>query len=120
MFSKRGIIIADPACKALANQWIAEVTVANNSDPLSGIRFGLSQQPLLMYLLTDGAFNNNDAVIAEIRRLNARKQTRINTIAVFLTDAPASDRMVCEDVLRRIAQENGGRFKVVLTSELTQ
>ena len=60
------------------------------------------------------------AVVAETRRLNAAKKTRINTIAFFSPDAPASDRKACESVLRQIAEENGGRFKVVLTTDLTR
>ena len=73
-----------------------------------------------MYLLTDGAFDDNDAVVAEIRKLNASKQTKINTIAFLSPDAPASDRKACEDVLRTIASESGGQFKVVLTTDLTK
>ena len=119
-FSKQGMLPANPASKAKAYQWLQDMTVASNSDPIPSLRLVFSQKPQLMYLLTDGAFDDNDAVVAEIKRLNATKQTRINTIAFFSPDAPASDRKVCEDVLRRIADENGGRFKVVLTTDLTR
>jgi hypothetical protein len=112
--------VANPANKARAYQWLQEMTVASNSDPIPTLKLVFAQRPQLMYLLTDGAFDDNDAVIAEIKKLNAQKQTRINTIAFFSPDAPASDRKVCEDVLRRIAEENGGRFKVVLTTDLTK
>src|SRR5687767_13388581 len=118
-FSKQ-LQVANPANKARAYQWLQDMTVASNSDPIPTLKLVFAQRPQLMYLLTDGAFDDNDAVIAEIKKLNAQKQTRINTIAFFSPDAPASDRKVCEDVLRRIAEENGGRFKVVLTTDLTK
>ena len=57
---------------------------------------------------------------AEIRKLNSSKQTRINTIAFFSPSAPDSERKPCEDVLRTIASENGGQFKVVFTTDLTR
>ena len=119
-FAKQGMQAANPANKARAYQWLQDMTVASNSDPIPTLKLVFAQRPQLMYLLTDGAFDDNDAVIAEIKRLNGQKQTRINTIAFFSPDAPASDRKVCEDVLRRIAEENGGRFKVVLTTDLTK
>jgi hypothetical protein len=118
--SKQAMLVANPANKTKAYQWLQDMTVASNSDPIPSLKLVFTQKPQLMYLLTDGAFDDNDAVIAEIKRLNAQKQTRINTIAFFSPDAPASDRKVCEDVLRRIAEENGGRFKVVLTTDLTK
>ena len=118
--SKQAMLVANPANKAKAYQWLQDMTVASNSDPIPSLKLVFSQRPDLMYLLTDGAFDDNDAVIAEIKRLNAQRKTRINTIAFFSPDAPASDRKVCEDVLRRIAEENGGRFKVVLTTDLTK
>ena len=119
-FAKQGMLVANPANKARAYQWLQDMTVSSNSDPIPTLKLIFGQRPQLVYLLTDGAFDNNDAVVAEIRRLNAQKQTRINTIAFFSPDAPESDRKACEAVLRRIAEENGGKFKVVLTTDLTR
>ena len=119
-FSKRSMVVANPNNKSLAYEWLQQLTVASNSDPIPSLRLIFSQQPQLIYLLTDGAFDDNNAVIAEIRRLNNQKKTRINTIAFFSPDAHASDRKMCEDVLRTIATENGGQFKVVFTTDLTK
>ena len=60
-------------------------------------------KPQRVYQCLNRAFDDNDAVVADIRKLNASKQTKINTIAFFSPEAPASDRKVCEDVLRTIA-----------------
>jgi hypothetical protein len=112
------LIMANPNNKQKAYQYLQELTVKSNSDPIPSIKKAFEQKPQLVYLLTDGAFEDNDAVINELRKLNASKGTRINTIAFFSPDAPPSDRKVCEDVLRKIASENGGMFKVVLTTDL--
>jgi hypothetical protein len=114
------MLTASPRNVGLANDWLGQLQVASNSDPLPSLTFAFGQRPQLIYLLTDGAFDNNDVVVAEIRRLNVGKHTRVNTIALFSPDHPEGDRMVCEDVLRTIAKENGGQFKVVLTTELKQ
>jgi hypothetical protein len=112
--------VANPNNKSKAYAWLSELVVASNSDPVPSLKLAFSQKPQLIYLLTDGAFDDNDAVVAEIKRLNPEKRTRINTIAFFSPDAPASDRKACEDVLRAIATDNGGLFKVVLTTDLTR
>jgi hypothetical protein len=118
--SRDSMPMATPAKKENAFKWLSEETVASNSDPIPAIRLVFAQKPQLMYLLTDGAFDDNDAVVAEIRKLNANKAVKICTIAFFSPQAPESERKPCEDVLRTIASENGGQFKVVLTSDLTQ
>ena len=116
--SDKELLRADEKNKAAAYEWIARQQVASNSDPIPSLRLALSQRPHMLYLLTDGWFDDNDAVIAELRRSNAARRTRINTIAFFAPDAVEADRRMCEDVLKRIAADNGGRFRVVLTSDL--
>ena len=119
-FSQQSMVVANPSNKSKAYQWLQQLTVASNSDPIPSLKLVFAHRPQLIYLLTDGAFDDNDAVIAEIKRLNTDKRTRINTIAFFSPEAPASDRKMCEDVLRQIASENGGQFKVVFTTDLTR
>lgn len=117
-FSQKGLVMASANNKQIAYQFLQDLTVKANSDPLPSLKLAFSQKPQLLYLLTDGAFDDNDAVIKEIRSLNATKQTRVYTIAFFSPDAPPSDREVCERVLKAIASDNGGQFKVVLTTDL--
>jgi len=116
-FSKT-LAMANPNNKQRAYQFLDQVTVKASSDPIPSLRLAFSQKPQLLYLLTDGAFDDNDAVIAEIKKLNASKQTHIYTIAFFSPNSPESERKVCEEVLRSIANDNGGVFKVVLTGDL--
>jgi hypothetical protein len=114
------LLVANQVNKAKANQWLREENVASNSDPLPALKLAFQQKVQLIYLLTDGAFDDNELVVAELRKMNSSKRTRINTIAFFSPDAPPSDRKACEDVLRTIAADSGGQFKVVLTTDLTR
>jgi hypothetical protein len=112
------LVVANPVNKQKAYQYLQEVRERALSDPIKALKLAFSQQPQLMYVLTDGAFDDNDAVIAEIRKLNASKKTKINTIAFFSPDQQTAERKACEDVLRAIASENGGLFKIVYTTDL--
>ncbi len=114
----KSLVMANPNNKQRAYQFLDQVTVKAGSDPIVSLRLAFSQKPQLLYLLTDGAFDDNDAVVAEIKKLNATKQTHIYTIAFFSADTNDSDRKACEDVLKSIANDNGGQFKIVLTTDL--
>ena len=112
------LVVANPNNKQKAYQYLQEVRERAMSDPIKSLRLAFAQQPQLMYMLTDGAFDDNEAVINEIRKLNTGKKTRINTIAFFSPDQQTAERKACEDVLRTIASENGGLFKIVYTTDL--
>lgn len=116
----RTLVVANPNNKQKSYTYLEQVTVGSDSNPVPSLRLAFAQKPNLVYLLTDGAFDDNDAVVAEVKKLNASKQTRINTIAFFSPDAPQAERKACEDVLRKIASDNGGLFKVVYTTDLTK
>jgi hypothetical protein len=122
--SKGSLAVANPNNKQKAYDFLQNLGLGSDSNPIPGLKAALAQKPQLIYLLTDGDFETglstvtNKQVIDELRRLNADKKTRINTIAFFSPDAPQSERKVCEDLLRTIASENGGKFKVVLTTDL--
>jgi Ca-activated chloride channel family protein len=117
--SARELLAADEKNKAEAYAWLAAQDVASISDPIPSLRLAFAQGPEVIYLLTDGGFDNNDAVIQQIARMNAEKRTCVHTIAFLSPDAPAAEREKCARVLGKIASENGGRFKVVLTTSLT-
>jgi hypothetical protein len=66
-------------------------------------------------MLTDGDFPNNDEIIQEIRKLNASKKVKINTIA-FGEDTEQN----FHKFLKQIADENGGLFRHVREADLRQ
>lgn len=61
-----------------------------------------------IFLLTDGAFKDNEAVLAAIRKRNASKEVHINT---YLYGSSEDEDIV--RVMKTIAAENGGLFKIV-------
>ena len=66
---------------------------------------------MLIYLLTDGNFPDNAAVLATIRKLNVDKKVSINTYLYGRRPPEA------EKVMRLIAKENKGRYKYVSADE---
>jgi uncharacterized protein with von Willebrand factor type A (vWA) domain len=65
----------------------------------------------LIYMLTDGVFPDNDAVIKQIAQLNAKKEVLICT---FLYDDKSADAV---KVLQKIADDNRGHFRQVKSDE---
>jgi len=65
----------------------------------------------IIYMLTDGAFPDNDAVLAAIRAKNSRRDVLINTF-LYGWKPP-----IAEKVMTQIAAENGGRYKYVSPDE---
>ena len=65
----------------------------------------------MIYMLTDGAFPDNDAVLAAIRARNARGDVLINTF-LYGWKPP-----IAEQVMTKIASENGGQYHYVSPDE---
>ena len=65
----------------------------------------------IIYLLTDGVFPDNDAVIKELKKLNAKNEVQINTI---LYDDKSAEAV---KVLQKIADDSGGKFKQVKSDD---
>ena len=116
--NKGGLAAANPENKRQAYKFLDDVTTTSTSDPLPGLKIAFQNAPELMYILTDGDFPDNEAVLAEIRKLNAGpKKVKINTIA-FVNDKDTDTAFVT--LLETIAKENGGTFKHVAENELNQ
>ena len=102
--SDRGLLTGVAENKRRAHRFVEEVVPSGTTDPLPALELALRQKPELIYLLTDGDFPNNAAVLASIRRHNPGGRLRINTIA-FVERGDGY-----EQVLKTIAAENGGTF----------
>ena len=68
---------------------------------------GAKKRGKLIYLLTDGIFPDNEGVLRTIRARNKKKRVHINTF-LYGTKPPEA-----VDVMKRIAQDNGGRYRFV-------
>lgn len=108
--SRNELLMATPANKISAFDWISKSVSAGSTNPLPAIRMAFAQQPELIYVLTDGFDNvdNFDQVINEFRRLNPSRRVKVNTILVRSSD---DDQLA--KVLQTIATDSGGIFKAV-------
>jgi hypothetical protein len=109
------LLMANPDNKRRTYQFLNKVECRPQSDPIPGLQLAFKLKPQLIYLLTDGDFPDNPAVLAELRKLNAAKTVKINTIAFARPDDKDKEYV---KVLQTIAQEHGGQFKFVTAEEL--
>ena len=91
-------------------KFLEDVVTSGTSDPLPALRLAFDQQPDLIYVLTDGDFPNNNAVLESVRRLNRGNRVRVNTVA-FVNDKDTDTDFL--DLLKAVARENGGGFRRV-------
>src|SRR5688572_14937125 len=110
------LVVANPQNKQRVRQFIDQFqVVGKGTNPLPALQAAFAQKPQLVYFLTDGEFNNvvgYEQVLAEVRRLNADKTVKVNTIAFMSVDPKA------EEALQKMARENGGRFVKVSDRDL--
>ena len=110
------LVVANPQNKQKVRTFIEQFqVVGKGTNPLPALQAAFAQKPQLVYFLTDGEFNNvvgYEQVLAEVRRLNADKTVKVNTIAFMSEDEKA------EAALQTMARENGGRFVKVSDRDL--
>jgi hypothetical protein len=104
----------DPA-KKKAYEFLDNFSAIGSTNPLPAIEMAFKMQPQLMYVLSDGEFDNRVSyadVIKAVSGLNADKKVRVNTIMFGDRDPKA------EDALKQIATGNGGAYVSVTTDAL--
>ena len=116
---QRGLVLATPENKRKAFDFVEDSTASGTTNPIPAIRAAFAQKPQLIYVLTDGfdAVASYEEVVNEFRKLNPRKEVRVNTIMVQNHPEP---EQALVDVLKTIATENGGNFKIVKPDEMAQ
>jgi von Willebrand factor type A domain len=82
--------------------------------------FHMQTKPELVYLLTDGAFEDEGgpAVVAAIDQLNADRKVKINPILFLGSEIDPDELKDAAGTMKTIADENGGVFTQVSVSEL--
>jgi len=83
-------------------RWIAEFRARGTTKPLPALEAAISEQPDLIYFLTDGAVSKRD--LEKASRLNHRR-ARISTICIGVATS--------EQQLRFLSEQNGGTFTFV-------
>ena len=99
------MMAAVPINISWAEDWVNSVGMGGGTDPRKALKSGFSLKPDTVWLLTDGVFDNESGVLAQIRSANPKSTARINALAIM-------DRGG-EKVLKQIAKENDGTYRFV-------
>lgn len=109
-----GLLFASPDNKRKAYDFVDKTAPRGSTDPIPALQMAFKQGSELIYLLTDGDFPDNKAVLAELKKLNPEKKVHINTIAFLEHEGEY------EKVLKGIADDNGGIFRFVSEDDLNK
>lgn len=109
---------ATPEFKRKTAEFLERTSPVGETNPLPALQLAFQQKPDLIYLLTDGDFPDNKAVIDLIDQLNPARRVKINTILFVQNKAAALENAAFAETLKRIANDNGGQSKVANATEL--
>lgn len=109
------LLMATPDNKLRALDFIENVTPRGSTDPIPSLELAFKARPQLIFLLTDGDFPENSAVLNRISQLNREHRVKINTIA-FVGEGDSDTAFIA--VLQQIARDSGGIYRHVTQEEL--
>jgi hypothetical protein len=102
------MVPATEANKQAAYQFIDDIVAVGQTDPSDALKQAFALKPTAVYLLTGGEFDVKMAAL--IRKLNADGQVKVHTIAFLYRGG--------EELLKKIADQNGGAYKYVSEDDL--
>jgi hypothetical protein len=105
--------MATPRNKTAVFGFLDHLEFRDGTNPLPAMAEAFREKPQLVYLLTDGDFDNPDSsvVLAKIDAMNKDKTVRVNTVLLLQTKAEEQANQSFEAIMTKIAQDNGGTFK---------
>ncbi len=109
------LVPATRANKKEAARFLSDVTAKAQTDPIPALNRAFDvlrsarKRGRLIYLLTDGEFPDNEKVLRAIRAKNPSKKKKVY-INTFLYGTKPPEAV---GVMKRIAEENGGRYTFV-------
>jgi hypothetical protein len=109
----RRLVPATPEFKQVTYDFLSGILPEGATNPSPALMRAFQVQggpPELIYVLTDGDFD--ETILYDLRKWNPKKRTKINTIAFAYKTG--------EDLLKKIAEENGGRYRFVSMDEILQ
>ncbi len=110
------LIPATGDAKRRAFEFIRTMYIGPSSDPVAALGLAFKEHPDLIFLFTDGEFDNNMAVFDRLAKLNKDKRAKLNTILLLPSRESADDSQELargEKDLKKIAAEHGGMFRSV-------
>ncbi len=111
----QNLVIAKPDTKRQADQFLETIVPRAETNPLPALELAFKQKPDLIYLLTDGDFPDNNAVLKLIQQLDKDGKVKINTIAFVNEKDKDTDFMA---LLQKIAKDTGGVYRFVRENDL--
>ncbi len=114
---------AEPTVRREFFHWLDRKAPMGVTEPLPAVRRALELGPDVLFLFSDGFFD--DSVVTDITRANSGQRTRIYCLVFddqLLGDASALTPRETEGSrrLKRIAEANGGRVKIVTAKDLAR
>lgn len=109
------LLMATPENKLRALDFLENVAPRGSTDPIPSLELAFKAKPQLIFLLTDGDFPDNPAVLNRIGQLNRDHRVRINTIA-FVGEGDSDTAFIA--LLKQIARDSGGLYRHVTQEEL--
>jgi len=104
----RRLMAATARNRGIAMEFIDTVIATGGTDPVQALERAFAVQPDVIYLLTDGEFD--EAIVGHVKRLNVGGKVRVSTIGFLYYPN--------NKVLREIAAQNGGEYKFVSEADL--
>lgn len=103
------LLKATPENKQAAETFLEDkVTPRGETDPIPAIEAAFAQNPEVIFLLTDGDFPDNNAVLKRVAELNARQPVQVNTIA-FVGEGDTDAEFI--KILQKIAKDSDGAYR---------
>lgn len=110
----RALVSPTPDNVDQCTEFLKTMMPAGQTDPISSIRRAFKVLPdnddgrtSVIFLLTDGEFPDNPAVIDLVKTLNKEKRVIVNTILYHHSSKEGIE------VLTKLAEDNGGKFEFV-------
>jgi len=106
----RRLVPAERSAKRESVRFLNTITSGGQTDPVPALKRAFAvlrrakRKGKIIYLLTDGVFPDNEAVLSLVRKENADRSVNIHTILYGSRPAEA------EAVLKTIASRNGGNY----------
>ncbi len=110
----QNIAMATPNNKTLLFNFLDQtLSFRGTTNPIPALQEAFAEQPQLIFLLTDGDFDDPDGsvVLAKINELNADKKVHVNTILLLGSKAEKDTYKDFEQTMTDIATQNGGVYK---------
>lgn len=119
------LLMATPSSKATAFEFIDNLPFSSVNNPIPALEEAFREQPQLIFLLSHGDFNNrynttnNQEVLDRIAQLNQEKKTHVNTrLLLGERRKEVLDRRDLEEIMQKIAHDNGGEYQKFYSDDL--